>query len=34
VVGLVAGVFSPILGLIYLFGLDAIVPDMDSILPF
>ena len=34
VVGLIAGVFSLGLGLIYLFGLDAIMPDMDSILPF
>ena len=34
VVGAVAGVFSLVLGLIYLLELDAIVPDMDSILPF
>lgn len=34
VVGLVAGLFSLALGLIYLFGLGAIVPDMQSILPF
>jgi high-affinity nickel-transport protein len=34
VVGLIAGVFSLALGLVYLFGADAIVPDMDSILPF
>jgi len=34
VVGLVAGLFSLVLGAIYLLGLDAVVPDMDSILPF
>lgn len=34
VVGLVAGVFSLGLGLVYVFGLDGIVPSMDSILPF
>ena len=34
VVGLVAGLFSLVLGSIYLFGLDAIVPAMDSLLPF
>ena len=33
-VGLVAGVFSLGLGLIYVFGADAIVPDMESLLPF
>jgi hypothetical protein len=33
-VGAVAGVFSLGLGLVYLFGLDAIVPDMESLLPF
>lgn len=33
-VGLVAGLFSLVLGLLYLFGLDAVVPDMDSFLPF
>ena len=33
-VGLVAGLFSLVLGTIYLFGLDAAVPDMESILPF
>jgi hypothetical protein len=33
-VGAVAGVFSLALGLIYLFGLDAIVPDMETLLPF
>jgi high-affinity nickel-transport protein len=34
VVGAVAGLFSLVLGLIYLIGLDGVVPDMDSILPF
>ena len=34
VVGRVAGLFSLVLGLLYLFGLDAIVPEMDSVLPF
>ena len=34
VVGLIAGLFSLILGSIYLFGADAIVPEMDSLLPF
>ena len=34
VVGLVAGLFSLVLGLVYVFGLDAIVPEMDSLLPF
>jgi len=34
VVGLVAGLFSLTLGSIYLFGLDAIVPEMESLLPF
>jgi hypothetical protein len=33
-VGLVAGLFSLALGLIYLFGVDAIIPDMESLLPF
>ena len=33
-VGLVAGLFSLTLGLIYVFGMDAIIPEMDSILPF
>ena len=33
-VGLVAGLFSLGLGLIYVFGLDSIVPDMDGLLPF
>jgi high-affinity nickel-transport protein len=34
VVGLVAGLFSLVLGLIYVLGVDAIVPDMESLLPF
>lgn len=34
VVGLVAGLFSLVLGSIYLFGLDSIIPEMESILPF
>ncbi len=34
VVGLVAAVFSLTLGIIYLLGQDAIVPEMDSLLPF
>ena len=33
-VGAVAGLFSLVLGLIYVVGLDGVVPDMDSILPF
>ena len=33
-VGLVAGLFSLILGTIYVLSLDAIVPEMDSLLPF
>ena len=33
-VGAVAGVFSLGLGLIYVLGMDAVVPDMESILPF
>ncbi len=33
-VGLVAGLFSLALGTIYLIGADAIVPDMESLLPF
>jgi high-affinity nickel-transport protein len=33
-VGAVAGLFSLGLGLIYLLGLDAIVPDMETVLPF
>lgn len=34
VVGLVAGLFSLTLGMIYVLGLDAVVPEMDSLLPF
>jgi high-affinity nickel-transport protein len=34
VVGLVAGVFSLVLGTIYLASMDAIVAEMDSLLPF
>jgi hypothetical protein len=34
VVGLIAGLFSLGLGLVYVFGLDAIVPEMDTLLPF
>ena len=33
-IGLVAGLFSLTLGLIYVFGMDAIIPEMDSLLPF
>ena len=33
-VGLVAGLFSLGLGLIYVLGLDSIVPEMDTLLPF
>ena len=33
-VGALAGFFSLMLGLIYLFGMDAVIPEMDSILPF
>ena len=33
-VGLVAGLFSLGLGLIYVFGMDSIVPEMDALLPF
>ncbi len=33
-VGAVAGVFSLVLGLIFVFGLEALVPDMESLLPF
>jgi hypothetical protein len=32
-VGLVAGLFSLTLGLIYVFGADAIIPDMETLLP-
>jgi high-affinity nickel-transport protein len=34
VVGAVAGVFSLIIGAVFLFGLDNILPDLESILPF
>ncbi len=34
VVGLIAGVFSLVLGTVYVIGMDAIVPEMDSLLPF
>ena len=34
VVGFVAGLFSLVLGTIFLLSLDAIVPDMDALLPF
>ena len=34
VVGLIAGLFSLVLGTIYLFGLDSIIPAMGSLLPF
>ena len=34
VVGFVAGLFSLGLGLVYVFGLDAIVPEMETLLPF
>lgn len=33
-VGAVAGVFSLALGLVFVFGLDAILPDLEAILPF
>ena len=33
-VGAVAGVFSLVLGLIFVFGLEGLVPDMESLLPF
>jgi high-affinity nickel-transport protein len=34
VVGLIAGLFSLILGLIYVIGLESIVPAMNSVIPF
>jgi len=34
VVGLIAGVFSLVLGTIYLAAMDAVIPEMDSLLPF
>jgi high-affinity nickel permease len=33
-VGAVAGVFSLVIGMIFLFGLDGVLPDLESILPF
>ena len=33
-VGAVAGVFSLVIGLIFLFGLDEVLPDLESMLPF
>ena len=33
-VGAVAGVFSLIIGAVFLFGLDAVLPDLESMLPF
>ncbi len=33
-VGLVAGIFSLVIGLVFVFGADAIIPDMESLLPF
>ena len=34
VVGAVAGVFSLVIGTVFLFGLDNVLPDLESILPF
>lgn len=34
VVGAVAGVFSLVIGTVFLFGLDAVLPDLESMLPF
>ncbi len=34
VVGAVAGVFSLIIGSVFLFGLDGVLPDLESMLPF
>ena len=34
VVGLVAGIFSLIIGTIFLLSLDGMIPAMDSLLPF
>jgi hypothetical protein len=34
VVGLIAGLFSLIIGIIYVVGLDSIVPEMEKLLPF
>ncbi len=33
-VGVVAGVFSLIIGAVFLFGLDNVLPDLESVLPF
>ena len=33
-VGAVAGVFSLVIGMIFLFGLDEVLPDLESVLPF
>ena len=33
-VGAVAGVFSLVIGTVFLFGLDAVLPDLESMLPF
>jgi hypothetical protein len=33
-VGAVAGVFSMVIGLIFLLGLDEVLPDLESMLPF
>jgi cytochrome c biogenesis protein CcdA len=34
VVGAVAGIFSLIIGSVFLFGLDGVLPDLESVLPF
>ena len=34
VVGAVAGVFSLVIGTVFLFGLDNVLPDLESMLPF
>ena len=34
VVGAVAGVFSLVIGAVFLFGLDSVLPDLESMLPF
>jgi hypothetical protein len=33
-VGLIAGVFSLVIGSIFLFGLDGVMPALDKLLPF
>ena len=33
-VGAVAGVFSLVIGMVFLFGLDGVLPDLESMLPF